>query len=201
MISYLHGTIKDVGEKHIILLANDVGFLLYTPKTVGLMKDGKAEFFTYLHWNPENGPSFYGFQTELEKRVFLMIIECPKIGPALALNILSQIDAGEFLNVVSSQDKKTLSAINGIGDKKSEQIIVVLKHKVSKLLASGQFDLKSKKNFVQWQHLSDVLSSLGYTKLEASQAVQHLTLKFSGKSISLDQLIRSALSFLSANKV
>lgn len=202
MISYLCGKIKDVNDKTVTLLVNDIGFLIHVPRSSGLIANNPAEFFTYLHWNPENGPSFYGFQTELERKVFLMIIDCPKIGPSIALNILSQIGASEFLNIVNSQNEKALSNVNGIGEKKAEQIIVTLKHKVSKLLTSGQISISDdqQQNFVQWQNINDVLCSLGYTKQETSQAIQHLSKKYTGENISLDQLIRSALTFLTANK-
>ena len=101
MISYLCGKIKDINDKSVTLLTNDIGFMIYTPKPSRFTQDQSAELFTYLHWNPENGPSFYGFQTALEKQVFLMIIECPKIGPSIALNILSKIGASEFLIIVN----------------------------------------------------------------------------------------------------
>ncbi len=202
MISYLSGKIKDVGDRTITLLTSDIGFLIHVSHPANFSVNNSAELFTYLHWNTENGPSFYGFQTELERKVFLMIIECPKIGPSIALNILSQIGAGEFLNIVSSQNEKALSSVNGIGEKKAEQIIVTLKHKVTKLLSSGQINIlgDQQQNFVQWQNVNDVLCSLGYTKQETSHALQHLTKKYNGENASLDQLIRSALTFLSANK-
>jgi Holliday junction DNA helicase RuvA len=202
MISYLSGKIKDVSDKTITLLVNNIGFLIYVPQPSGFSVNSSVELFTYLHWNPENGPSFYGFQTELERKVFLMIIECPKIGPSIALNILSQVGSGEFLNIVNSQNEKALSAVNGIGEKKAEQIIVTLKHKVSKLLASGQINIPGdqQQSFVQWQNVNDVLCSLGYTKQETYHALQHLSKKYNGETTSLDQLIRSALTFLSANK-
>lgn len=201
MISYLCGKIKEVSEKTITLLVNDIGFLLYVPQAGSLHKDSTAEFFTYLHWNPENGPSFYGFQTDLERKVFLMIIECPKIGPSIALSVLSQIGANEFLNIVSSQNEKMLSSVNGIGGKKAEQIIVTLKHKVTKMLASGQISVsESQQEFVHWQNVGEVLTSLGYSKQETSQALQHLTKKYTGENISLDHLIRSALTYLTSNK-
>lgn len=201
MINYLCGKVMAATEKSVTLLVHDVGFLLNTPRGEGLCQGSIKEFFTYLHWNPENGPSLYGFQSEIERKVFLMIIDCPKIGPSIALSILSQIGANEFLNIVSSQNEKALSAVNGIGEKKAEQIIVTLKHKVTKMLASGQIcPAESQQDFVQWQNIGEVLSSLGYSKHESSQAVQHLMKKYSNENVSLDNLIRSALTFLTANK-
>ena len=198
MINLLSGKIKQVGEKTVTLFMNGIGFCLHVPQVSGLEKDQDLEFFTYMHWNQENGPSLYGFQSELERSVFLMIIDCPKIGPSIAMSVLSQLGAGAFLKIVSSQDEKALSSVNGIGSKKAEQIIVSLKHKVSKMVTAGVLAQEGQQNFVQWQNVNDVLVSLGYSKPEINKTLQHLTQKFTGENISLDQLIRAALTFVSS---
>ncbi|KKQ32715.1 MAG: Holliday junction ATP-dependent DNA helicase RuvA [candidate division TM6 bacterium GW2011_GWF2_37_49] len=200
MIDLLSGKVKNVGEKSITLFVGGIGFLLNVPRTSEISQDSVVDLFTYLHWNPENGPSLYGFKTELERQVFLMIIDCPKIGPSIASNILSQISATDFLKVVNAQDEKALSSVNGIGSKKAEQIIVALKHKVSKMVVAGVLAEESQSSFVQWQNVNDVMASLGYTKPEIHKTVQHLSQKYNGENIALDQLIRAALTFISSNR-
>ncbi|MBD3232053.1 hypothetical protein GF322_05365 [Candidatus Dependentiae bacterium] len=199
MINYLSGKIKDIKEQTVTLLVNGVGFALQVAQTKHLIKDKEAEFYTYLHWNSEKGPSFYGFSNEVEKTVFLLIIDCPKIGPGIAINILSQIDSMQFLEIVSSQNEDALSDINGIGPKKAEHIIMFLKNKVAKLLSSGQIKIGKQQNFVQWQNVNDVLTSLNYSKSEITKTMQYLTEKYSTQNVSIDQLIRAALSYLSGN--
>ena len=85
-----------------------------------------------------------------------MIIDCPKIGPGIAINILSQISAGQFLEIISSHNEEALSSINGIGPKKAEQIIVTLKSKVAKLLTSGQIKTDTQQDFL---HLLDLYTN------------------------------------------
>ena len=200
MIDYLVGKIKKINEKSITLLVNGLGFNLQIPQIKNLQENKDAEFYTYMHWNQEKGPSLFGFQQELERTVFLMIIDCPKIGPGIAVNILSQMSAGHFLEVISSQNDKALSEINGIGSKKAEQIIVNLKHKVTKLLTSGKISFdETQQDFTQWQNINDVLVSLNYSRQEISKAMQYLTEKHGGQNVPLDKLIRSALSYLSGN--
>jgi Holliday junction DNA helicase RuvA len=201
MINYLVGKIKEVKEKSITLLVNGIGFDLNVAHTKNLQKNKEIELYTYLHWNQEKGPTIFGFQEEIEKTVFLLIIECPKVGPSIAMKILSHINAGEFLEIISSQNDKALSKVNGIGTKKAEQIIVNLKNKVSQLLTSGKLPAQSQQDFTMWQNVSDVLVSLNYSKPEITQAMQHLTQKHSGQNTPLDQLIRSALSFLSGPRI
>lgn len=200
MIDFLEGEVKKIEEKSITLLVNGIGFKLLVAQPKSFVLNKKKELYTYMHWNSENGPSLFGFQDEFEKQVFLLIIDCPKIGPGIAMNILSQLDAYQFVQVVSAQNQRALSDLNGIGPKKAEQIIVHLKDKASKLMLTSQIHAgQAQQDFTQWQNINDVLVSLNYSRPEISKALQYLTEKYSNQNVSLDLLIRSALSFLSGN--
>jgi|SaaInlLV_10m_DNA_2_1039722.scaffolds.fasta_scaffold10981_2 holliday junction DNA helicase RuvA len=201
MLNFIVGTVKEIKEKVVTVLVNGIGFEVHVPKTDGLLIDTKCELYTYLHWNQDKGPSFYGFQDELTKIVFLMIISCPKIGPGIAITILSQIDAAPFLEIITSQNETALSAVNGIGAKKAELLIMQLKNKASKLLSSGTIKGDKNQNIMQWQDITNVLTSLNYSKPEVSKALGFLTEQFAGKKCGLDQLIRASLSFLSQEKM
>jgi Holliday junction DNA helicase RuvA len=198
VFDFLSGSITTVKEKTITLSIGGMGFTIYVPKTSDFTPNSTTTLYTYFHWNQENGPSLYGFASELDRTVFLLIIDCPKIGPGIGMNILSQLSASQFLEIVSTSNQEALSDINGIGTKKAEQIIVELKHKVQKMLNNGQLKVdQQQQSFVQWQHLSEVLSSLNYTKQEIAKVTQHLAEKNSGQNYPLDQLIRAALAYLS----
>ncbi|MFH0898512.1 MAG: Holliday junction branch migration protein RuvA [bacterium] len=197
MIDHVTGVIKEINDKIVILQTGPFCLALHVPNSKGLYKDSQAALYTYMHWNAENGPSFFAFQTQLERKVFLLIITCPKIGPSIASGILSTFSASQFLEIVSTHDEAKLSTISGIGEKKAEQIIVQLKHKVQKMLSSGQFVLEAQESFVQWQNVNDVLASLNYSNQEISKAMAYLGEKYKGQNCALDQLIRAALSFLS----
>ena len=198
MIDYIIGTVQNIHEKSVTILVNGLGLRCSIPQPSKLKENEKVELHSYLHWNQEKGPSLYGFSNELERTTFLMIIDCPKIGPGIALTILSQIPAPQFLEIITSQNEKALSAINGIGTKKAEQLITSLKHKVSKLISSGAVVDSVQQDFVQWQNISDVLTSLSYTKQEISGTMQYLTTNFNDQNYPLDHLIRAALTHLTA---
>lgn len=202
MIDYLIGKVTAITDKTATLFVNGLGFQLQIPQIKSLTLNKEAKIYTYMHWNQEKGPSLYGFQDESERQVFLMIIDCPKIGPSIALSALSQLSPGRFIEIITSQNEEALSAINGIGEKKAEQIIMQLKRKVSKLISSGQLNLsEQQQDFTHWQNINDVLTSLNYSKPEISKTMMYLTEKYSNQNYQLDQLIRSALSFLSSNKI
>lgn len=200
VIDYIVGTIKHTNEKSITVDIRGFGISLLTPQPESFEKNKEVQFFTYLHWNSENGPSLFGFSNELTRKIFLLLLDCPKIGPGIALNILAQLSPAQFLDIITSQDEVRLSAINGIGPKKAEQIIVQLKHKVQKLLSSGSIVIEQQESFVQWQQVNDVLTSLNYSRGEISQAMNYLAEKYNAQNGALDQLIRAALSYLSQKR-
>ena len=198
MIALLQGTVINHDEKSITLLANNIGFRVLVPKPEQFTTNQEVELFTYLHWNQEQGPSLLGFTSELDKKVFLLIIECPKIGPSIGLSILAQIEAQAFLQLVATQNSKGLSQLNGIGQKKAEQIIIELKNKITKIaLSIPASDKEDHKYFTMMNELTEVLASLNYSKQEVSNTIAHINKSNKAPNSSFDQLLRSALAFLS----
>ncbi|MBM3886500.1 Holliday junction branch migration protein RuvA [Candidatus Dependentiae bacterium] len=200
MIDIIKGIIYEAQEKSVSILVNGFGFKIATPRGNEWSVDQQGTLYTYLHWHAEQGPSLFGFSTAFERTVFLLIIECPKIGPSIALNILHQLTPSQFLEIVTSQNEKGLSNVNGIGAKKAEQIIVELKHKVAKLTSSGLLvaPQDAQESFMYWQQVNEILLSLNYSKQEIQKVIQLLSKKYADQPIALDQLIRSALSLLSS---
>ncbi|MFA6527357.1 MAG: OB-fold domain-containing protein, partial [Candidatus Babeliales bacterium] len=75
MFNYLTGCVKDCSEKNVTLDIGGIGFALMVPQIAALVPGKTHTLFTYFHWNQESGPSLYGFCTELERTVFLLIID------------------------------------------------------------------------------------------------------------------------------
>ena len=201
MIDFLSGVIKSVKEKAITIMIGGLGLSVFVPKALGYTQGQVIELYAYLHWNTEHGFSLFGFTSEFERDVFLMIIDCPKIGPSIGLNILSQVSASGFIKLINSHDENGLSGLNGIGPKKAEQLIVALKHKVAKLLESGAITSEAQQDFAEWHNVSAVLTSLNYSKQEITPAMSYLSEKYKNQNYTLDQLIRSALAYLSQHSL
>lgn len=196
MIDTLAGTITHIHQQAITLSLGGIGFAVQTPKPAQMTTGKLITLFTYLHWNQESGPSLYGFQSELERTIFLLIIDCPKIGPKIGLAVLAGLTAPQVIDIATSQDEKTLSSISGIGPKKAEQIIAHLKHKVAKLLSTGKIAIEESQGGAGWHKLSEALASLGYSKQEVQSTLTALGGQ-GAEQRSFDQLLRSALAHLS----
>ena len=101
-------------------------------------------------------PPFMALQQYKKKKIFLLVTECPGVGPKLGLGVVRQLAPGQFIQIIIEEDKKALSTINGIGPKRAEQIIVQLKHKVAALMEQG-FDVGQEGSLSHWREISEDL--------------------------------------------
>ena len=201
MFAYLNGTIAAVSETSVTLDVQGVGYMLQVPSPAFFMGKKQVQVSAYMHWSAENGPSLYGFASELEKTVFLLIISCSGLGPKIGLAVLHQLSPGAFLQAIQEGDEKALSSVSGIGAKKAEQIIVQLRHKVSKLVDKGVVvEEGAQKSLEDWRNLTQVLQSLSYSRPEIESTLAQLRKDSEGGSLPFDLLMRKALSLL-AKKV
>jgi Holliday junction DNA helicase RuvA len=195
MIAGINGTIKAIKDQALMV---DVGaFILQVAVAQeALFEVGKSVSLPcYMHWNQEQGPSLYAFNSELEKAVFQIIVDCSGIGPKIGLAVLADLGPERFIEVVQAGDEKALSKVSGIGPKKAEQMIVHLKHKVVKLLDSG-IKISGSAHITQWQNIQEVLESLNYSRVEISVAMKQLRESDIDTQLPFDQLMRRALGFL-----
>ena len=154
-----------------------------------------VSLYVYMHWNQEQGPSLFGFSSELDKTVFLMIISCSGIGPKLGMAILSQMGAKTFLEAIQTSNNKALSAVSGVGAKKAEQLVLNVRDKVAKLMKTG-IDLGGSQSLSHWNTVAETLTSLNYSRGEITAAMKHLGDSYPDVQLSFDQLMRHALSYL-----
>jgi holliday junction DNA helicase RuvA len=79
----------------------------------------------------DDGMHLYGFATEPERELFLMLIGVQGVGPKVALAVLSGGAPRELLNAIASGDTARFQAVPGIGKRTAERIIVELREKVA----------------------------------------------------------------------
>ena len=195
MINSLSGIIKDSIDSTVIVEVAGIGFGVQVAGARAFAIGQKVDLLVHMHWNQENGPALFGFNTSLEKSVFLLITSCSGLGPKLAMAVLAHLGAAEFISAVTQANQDALSAVSGIGAKKAEQIIVQLKHKVAKLVESG-IDLGASGDLEHRQNICQVLKSLNYSSKEISAAMNYLNEQYPQSSVAFDQLMRHALSYL-----
>ena len=194
MISRLRGKIIDCADNAIIIDVNGVGFSVRMARLQEYTLNQEVNILTHLHWHQEQGPQLFGFLSNAEKQVFHLILGCSGLGPKIALSILNAISPDIFASAIVAGDVKTLSRVDGIGTKKAESIIVQLKDKIAKLLQTGSLT-STTKTLETLTKVNDILTSLGYSRLECTQTVEYIQKTDTLETASFDELIRKALSF------
>ena len=71
----------------------------------------------------------YGFATEEERDLFLMLLGVQSVGPKVALAVLSGGSPRELLGALAGGDTARFQAVPGIGKRTAERIIVELREK------------------------------------------------------------------------
>src|SRR5439155_17240577 len=74
--------------------------------------------------------ALFGFATEEERDLFLLLIGVQSVGPKMALAVLSGGPPRELIRAVAGGDVARLTAVPGIGKRTAERIVVELKEKV-----------------------------------------------------------------------
>src|SRR6185312_13148672 len=72
----------------------------------------------------------YGFASEAERDLFLLLIGVQSVGPKVALAVLSGGAPRELLAAVAAGDTARLQAVPGVGKRTAERIVVELREKV-----------------------------------------------------------------------
>jgi Holliday junction DNA helicase RuvA len=90
----------------------------------------EARLLTHLVMRDDT-MQLYGFASDSERELFLMLIGVQSVGPKVALAVLSGGAPRELLNAIASGDSARFQAVPGIGKRTAERIIVELREKVA----------------------------------------------------------------------
>lgn len=83
----------------------------------------------------DDGIHLFGFSTETERELFLMLIGVQGVGPKVAQAVLSGGPPRELLGAIANGDTARFQAFPGIGKRTAERIIVELREKVAGAVA------------------------------------------------------------------
>ena len=134
MIARLRGKVLEALPGRLVVDVNGVGYMLTvslsTYDAINPVEGLEVDLRTHLHIR-ETAHTLYGFATDAEKDLFLLLIErVTGIGPAIGMAVLSGMPVDHFKNCVVNSDAAALSQIKGLGKKTAERIILELKDKV-----------------------------------------------------------------------
>ncbi len=141
----------------------------------------------------EDSVTLYGFIEPFERELFVRLLGAPKVGPKVALAMLSTYSAGRLARALAEKDVNALTQVSGVGKKTAELIVLELADKVADLaVGAGGPDGSGGGTGPGVQEAVGALVALGYSFVEADAAVRRALAE--GEAAGTDELVRRALA-------
>lgn len=200
MITYLSGKFAELSPTSLIVECAGVGYLVHISLTSYTALTGKKEGKVLTaQIIREDAHLLYGFATDQERQLFLLLTSVSGIGPNTARVILSSYAPRELNTIITLGQTNALKAVKGIGLKTAQRIILELKGKLSideedatlspSLIAKGASTSQTEDEAIS------ALKMLGYPETATIKVVRKL-LSDLGATATVETIIKQALKLL-----
>lgn len=177
MIAHISGKLIQKLPNSVIVDVGGVGYELNVPlSTFYDLGEIGANVSLRVHTHVrEDALQLFGFRTEAEKKLFLLLNSVSGIGPKLAITVLSGLSAEELIQAIRAGNLTKLTGIPGVGKKTAERMLVELKDKVAAILPPGLEDsttaVIAQTGDTMREDVISALVNLGYVRAQAEKAV------------------------------
>mgnify|MGYP002764747878 FL=1 len=200
MIGYIRGKVTALFKDACFLEAGGIGYRIFiSDKTRQRLSNGQeAKLLTYMAVR-EDAILLYGFLGQEEYDLFLVLLSVSKIGPKVAMGILSSMDPAQFVGAVKAQNVSRLTKLPGIGKKTAERLLVELKDKVGAFASEdmeGAVEAEAPKDDGITGEAVKALMSLGYEMEEIAPIMKRLA----GSYTNVSALVSAALREFARNR-
>jgi len=197
MIAWLSGVLRQKSIDSLIIDVGGVGYAVTVPlSTYSRVPETGSTVALHVHTHlREDSLSLFGFSTELEKEVFLLLLGVSGIGPKLALSVLSGLSLEDLLLAIHGSDDSRLCSIPGIGKKTAARLCLELQDKIKHLAPLARHaEHAGQPRSTTADDAVSALVNLGYKRLQAEEAVMRV--HGARPDIRVVELIREALGEL-----
>lgn len=197
MFYYISGSLALKGDGFAVIDACGIGYKL-TCSLYSLEKldnvGSEVKMYTYMYLR-EDICDLYGFVSQEEQNMFMLLIGVSGVGPKAALSILSTMTPSNLALAIVSGDTKSITRAQGVGPKVAQRVILELKDKIKNedMLPSGNGNVFDSEpvSFGASNEAVEALCVLGYSSTEAKKALSGIDM-----SMDLELIIKEALKKL-----
>jgi len=132
MIALVRGEVAIRRPDHVVVLCGGVGYrLAVSNETLRHVPAAGADVSLHAHLVVrDDALTLYGFASEQERDLFLMLLSVQAVGPKVALAILSVGTPRELIGAIAAGDAARFQAAQGVGKRTAERIVLELREKV-----------------------------------------------------------------------
>jgi len=187
LYAYISGVVDDILADRAILEAGGIGYELFcSAMTLRRLRPGqKGRLYTHLHL-AAGVMALYGFCDPDEKDMFRRLLSVTRVGPKLALAVLSVLTPSDVAAAVVTGNAAAFDRVSGMGRKTAQRVLLELKERV------GASDMLGAETNLDAPDLRAeaiaALVTLGYDGLAAGKAVAAVE-----QANSVEALITAAL--------
>lgn len=196
MIGYLRGRVAAIGPNDVILDVGGVGYEVVVDRQarMGIGPTGSELVLWVRTIVREDAITLFGFDSEVGRMVFDLLVSVSGIGPRMASAILGGFPLEELVEAVREKNLKKLTSISGVGKKTAERLVLELCDKFFALPveASARPDGIPQALFVD---VRSALANLGFTVRDVEAALRVIKPE---APPTLEGVVRQALAILSA---
>ncbi|MDE7367981.1 MAG: Holliday junction branch migration protein RuvA [Lachnospiraceae bacterium] len=195
MLAYITGTLEEIQEDSVVIDHQGMGYRIFvSAMELGKLPAPGQKLKLHLHMIVrEDDISLYGFSSKDALYIFRLLISVSGIGPKAGLAILSALSVNEIQMAVLSGDVKALTKANGVGTKGAQRVIMELKDRIDldsmltpqQEAAGGGIAASDTVTAAAM-----ALTSLGYSQMEAMQAIQRVE---QSETMTEEELLKAAL--------
>lgn len=132
MIALLSGEVAVRRSDHVVVLCGHVGYrAAVSAETLRHVPPAGEQVTLHTHLIVrDDALALFGFHSEQERELFLMLLGVQAVGPKVALAVLSGGPPRELIAAIAAGEAARFQAVPGIGKRTAERIIVELREKV-----------------------------------------------------------------------
>ena len=183
MIRHIRGTLAGISSEAALVDVGGITYEVFLPPHVRERLEGQTPgtevqlaTYHYLQSDPSKSvPILLGFENDLQRAFFELLMDVPRFGPRAALRTMS-IPVPTFAKAIELQDTQMLKSLPGVGPQKAKDIIATLAGKLGRFIDAHELERVSEapeRPLAEFE--SDallVLTQLGINRAEAMQMVQ-----------------------------
>jgi holliday junction DNA helicase RuvA len=193
MFAYLSGSLQEKSPFSCIIDCGGIGYDIRIPISTyeNLPAIGhNVKLMIHYHVSDDD-IRLFGFFSEPERLLFRQLISISRIGPKIALSILSAMSVQNIIQAIVRDDDRILATIPGLGKKSAQRLIIELKDKIAEIPQVTLDAIPGQKKDVLVE-AENALMSLGY-KLPEIRTAFH---DFQAENLSLEEIIKRTIQYL-----
>lgn len=190
MYEYIKGNIVEMNPAGLVIETGGIGYFIHISLTTYSRLNGHENAKVYLQ--PvirEDAHLLYGFSDQGERELFRLLVSVNGVGANTAIMMLSSYLPDDLREAILTENVNLLKSIKGIGAKTAQRVIIELKDKVGKGVASDRV-FAIGENKVRNEALS-ALEMLGYNKKAIEKSIDQIIAK--QPDLTVENLIKIAL--------